>query len=494
MNNSNQRNYEFAQSSWRQSIAVKITAQIIWVIIPIVFISSIFLFNSIEKDQEEIFSYKIDALNHRVYNTVLHNLDVSGNDKNTIIRKIASELGFKSIEVIAPNYQLTSVIDTSGYASITRTLPMLSAESAFENAFIVITSYHTPLELIIDKKRKNILAVMLFCLIIFSAFLVFSIRRWLYTPLKMLVDATESVANGNTDIALDTNRMDEFGHLSTFFRHMLDNLIEQHNKLRETAQTACEANTAKSAFLANMSHELRTPLNAIIGYSELMLDEAIENKNQIYVEDLKKTITAGKHLLNLINEVLDLSKIEAGKMEVHAGRINVKNLFKEIASTIEPLIKQRNNTLVVECASDITYFNSDMMKVRQILINLLGNACKFTQNGQITLKAQLQTGKTDNNIVFEIIDTGIGIKEENLSTLFNAFTQEDNSTTRSYGGTGLGLSICQHFCLLLSGNIEVQSTPGKGSCFTVTLPADIAKSKSINMAQDNPLPKASNSN
>ncbi len=149
MSNSNRPNFEFAQSNWRQSIAVKITAQIIWVIIPIVFTSSIFLFNSIEKDQAQIFSYKVDALNHRVYNTVLHNLDVSGNDKSTIIKKIASELGFKSIEVVAPNYQLHSDIDTTGYTSITRTLPMLSADSAFENAFIVITSYHIPLDQII---------------------------------------------------------------------------------------------------------------------------------------------------------------------------------------------------------------------------------------------------------------------------------------------------------------------------------------------------------
>ncbi len=310
----------------------------------------------------------------------------------------------------------------------------------------------------------------------------------------MLVDATESVTNGDMNITLDTNRKDEFGHLSTFFQHMLDNLVEQHNKLRESAKAASEANTAKSTFLANMSHELRTPLNAIIGYSELMLDEASEQNDKIYVDDLKKTISAGKHLLNLINEVLDLSKIEAGKMEVHAGRINLKSLFKEIASTIEPLVKQRNNTLVVECASNITYFSSDVMKVRQILINLLGNACKFTQNGQITLKAYLQASKSDSNIVFEIIDTGIGIKAESLNTLFNAFTQEDNSTTRSYSGTGLGLSICQHFSLLLGGNIKVQSTVGKGSCFTVTLPVDIQRSSSIELAHDKPLPRASNSN
>jgi signal transduction histidine kinase len=494
MNHSGQSDFTFAQSNWRQSIAVKITAQIIWVIIPIVFVSGMFLFNSIEKDQKQIFSYKVDALNHRVYNTVLHNPSLSNEDKNNIVKEIAAELGFEAIEVMAPNFQLRTNIDTSGYTSIMRTLPVLSAESAFENAFIVITSFHTPLDQIIDEKRKNILAGMLLSLVIFSVFLVFSIKRWLYKPLKMLVHATESVSNGDTNITLDTDRKDEFGHLATFFEQMLDNLVEQHNQLRDTAKAACEANTAKSAFLANMSHELRTPLNAIIGYSEIMLDEANERNDNLYVNDLQKTITAGKHLLNLINEVLDLSKIEAGKMEVYAENVKIKGLLEEISSTVSPLVKQRNNTLNIECDSNITSIHSDVMKVRQILINLLGNACKFTENGQITLKAQLQTDNNSNNVIFKIIDTGIGIKPESLGTLFKAFTQEDNSSTRTYSGTGLGLSICHHMCILLGGDIDVQSTVDKGSCFTVTLPVEFKQSRSLRLVQDKPLLQVSNSN
>lgn len=403
-------------------------------------------------------------------------------------------MGFEAIEVIAPNFQLRTNVDTSGYTSIMRTLPVLSAESAFENAFIVITSYHTSLDQVIDAKRKNILAGMLLSLVIFSMFLVFSIKRWLYKPLKMLVDATESVSNGDTHITLDTDRKDEFGHLATFFQQMLDNLAEQHNKLRDTAKAACEANTAKSAFLANMSHELRTPLNAIIGYSEIMLDEANARKDDLYISDLKKTITAGKHLLNLINEVLDLSKIEAGKMEVYAEEVNIKGLLDEISSTVSPLVKQRNNTLNIQCDSNVTTMYSDVMKVRQILINLLGNSCKFTENGTISLNVRLQTGNKGKNVIFQIIDTGIGIKPESLGTLFKAFTQEDNSTTRAYSGSGLGLSICQHMCILLGGDIDVQSTVGKGSCFTVTLPVEYKKSESLRLVQDQPLLQASNSN
>jgi len=490
MNASDQSKFEFAQTSWRQSIAVKITSQIIWVIVPIVFISNIFLFNAIEKDQSQIFSYKIDALTHRVTNVIYNKVDLVDHEKNTIINKIASELGFNAIEVMAPNYQLATNVNTDGYVPITRTLPIIGNDDGLDNAFIVITSYHTPLYRIIEQKRKNLLAVILLCLVIFAVFLVVSIRKWLYRPLKSLVDATEAVANGSANVVLDTDRKDEFGHISTFFHHMIANLTEQHNKLREAAKAASEANSAKSAFLANMSHELRTPLNAIIGYSEMMLDEAAEKKDKAYVDDLSKTIAAGKHLLHLINEVLDLSKIEAGKMEAHTSMIDIRGLLKEITSTIEPLVKQGDNTLVVEHDSSIISFRSDMTKVRQILLNLLGNACKFTENGVITLKVQLQGTKRNRNIEFTVMDTGIGMNQENLDLLFNPFTQEDSSSTRTYSGTGLGLSISQRLCVLLGGNITVQSVKGEGSTFTVLLPIAVANSSSPALL-DGALPKIS---
>jgi signal transduction histidine kinase len=181
-------------------------------------------------------------------------------------------------------------------------------------------------------------------------------------------------------------------------------------------------------------------------------------------------------------------------MEVYAETVNIKSLLEEISSTVSPLVKQRNNTLVVECDSNLTSMYSDVMKVRQVLINLLGNACKFTENGQITLKVQLLSDHNGSNVIFKIMDTGIGIKPESLGTLFKAFTQEDNSTTRTYSGTGLGLSICQHMCILLGGDIDVQSTVGKGSCFTVTLPVEFKQSRSLRLVQDKPLLKVSNSN
>lgn len=486
MNSSEQ--FKFSQTHWRQSIAVKIAAQIIWVIVPIVFVSSSFLFKSIDKDQTQIFSYKISALSHRVSNTILQNADLAIEEKNTIIKKIVTELDFAAIDVLAPNYQLISDIDTTGYTSIVRTLPIVNGNDNFDNSFIIITSYHVPLEQIINQKRKNILAVMLIGLIIFSAFLVFSIRFWLFKPLKKLVDATQSVLNRNTqdtqDIGrkeeigylsmagLDTERQDEFGHLSVFFKHLLNDLIEKQGKLREAADTASKANEAKTTFLANMSHELRTPLNAIIGYSELMLEEAIEREDDIYVSDLKNTSAAGRHLLQLINNILDLSKIEAGKLEIHNSDIYIIDLLNELSSTLDPLFKQRGNKLKIERDAKLTHLHSDNIKIRQILFNLLGNACKFTENGLITLKAELQNTEDGDVVIFQVEDTGIGINPENLDLLFKPFAQEDNSTTRNYSGTGLGLSICKNLCLLLGGNVTVKSTVGEGACFTVTLPLD----------------------
>lgn len=489
MSDSEQLKFEFSQTGWRQSIAVNIAAQIIWVIVPIIFISSVFLFNEIEKDQSTIQSYKTDALNYRVSNIVLHNPRLSKIEKDTIISKIAEELDFQGIQVNSPSYQLSSNNIPDGYLSVTSTLPITSGDNN-DNPFIVIKAYHAPLDQLLIQKRKNILAVILIILVIFSIFLVFSIRTWIYKPLKTIVDATESVASGEKKVTLDTNRNDEFGHLSLFFQHMLDNLNIQHDKLRTTAKLANEASSAKSLFLANMSHELRTPLNAIIGYSEMMLDVAKENNDKIYIDDLGKTISASKHLLNLINEVLDLSKIEAGKMEVHYNNIDIISLIREISTTIEPLTKQRNNVLKVEYEINIERIYSDIMKIRQLLINLLGNACKFTENGLITLKVTHDI--KNDNIVFSVKDTGIGIKQESLKTLFMPFVQEDNSSTRMYSGTGLGLAICSKLANMLGGDITVKSAVGKGSCFTLTLPVHANYCEAFNTTEDLSLTKQAN--
>lgn len=247
----------------------------------------------------------------------------------------------------------------------------------------------------------------------------------------------------------------------------LHRLIDEANKAQESAE---QANRSKSIFLANMSHELRTPLNAIIGYSEMLTEEAEELGEEGFVADLSKIQSAGKHLLGLINDVLDLSKIEAGKMELYLEDFDVAAMASEVCVTIRPLIEKNGNTLEVRYKGAPGEMRSDLTKVRQMLFNLLSNASKFTEKGAITLTLSREVNSEDT-LIFSVADSGIGMTEEQLGRLFQAFTQADASTTRKYGGTGLGLTITQRFCEMMGGTIEVESQPGKGSVFTMRLPA-----------------------
>jgi signal transduction histidine kinase len=256
-------------------------------------------------------------------------------------------------------------------------------------------------------------------------------------------------------------------------------LLEKAQKIaeieRQTAVSARalaeEANQSKSAFLANMSHELRTPLNAIIGYSEMLIEEMTENKaDNVTLADLGKIKSAGKHLLGLINDVLDLSKIEAGKVELNYERIDIPQLIDYITSTTQPLVAVNRNQLVLKIPKDIGYIESDATRVRQVLFNIMSNAAKFTQDGIITLATLRQTDAEGiERLVIDVTDTGIGMSADQMSKLFQPFVQADSATTRKYGGTGLGLDISRKLCRMMGGDVTLQSEPGKGSCFTVTI-------------------------
>lgn len=243
--------------------------------------------------------------------------------------------------------------------------------------------------------------------------------------------------------------------------------IQEFIKSKDEAE---QANRFKSEFLANMSHELRTPLNAIIGYSEMLEEDLEEEGTQEFSSDARKINTAGKHLLDMINDILDLSKIETGRIDLYLERFSIEQLIHDVSSTIQPLIDKNKNELKIESEVPMGEMVSDLTKVRQSLLNLLSNACKFTEKGTITLKVSKTTLQQKPGIAFEVIDTGIGMNEEQLDKLFQAFTQADASITRKYGGTGLGLTISKHFCTMLGGTITVQSEPGEGSIFTILLP------------------------
>jgi signal transduction histidine kinase/CheY-like chemotaxis protein len=248
-------------------------------------------------------------------------------------------------------------------------------------------------------------------------------------------------------------------------------LAASHRELAAARDHALQASRAKSDFLANMSHELRTPLNAIIGYGEMLEEEARENEHEDYLPDLDRVVTSGKYLLTLINGVLDLSKIEAGKMEAYIESFDLEEFTQGVEGTIVPLIRQNSNTLEVTRGDGLGSMESDKAKVRQVLFNLLSNASKFTREGLISLDVTRVSGDDGDEIRFRVGDTGIGMTAEQLARVFDAFSQAEETTAREYGGTGLGLAISKQFCEMLGGSIVGKSAPGTGSVFEVTLPA-----------------------
>ncbi|HSP14791.1 MAG TPA: response regulator [Thermoanaerobaculia bacterium] len=242
---------------------------------------------------------------------------------------------------------------------------------------------------------------------------------------------------------------------------------------KEAAETA---NRTKSLFLANMSHELRTPLNAILGFSEMLQEEAMERNLEDFSADLQKISTAGKHLLLLINDILDLSKIEAGRMELHLENFDICSLIGEVESTIAKQVARNGNTLEITCAPDVGVMHADLSKVRQGLFNLVSNAAKFTQAGEIHVLVERQTMDGNDWIMFRVTDTGIGLSPEQIVRLFQPFTQADASTTRKFGGTGLGLALTRRYCQMMRGDVSVHSVLNEGSVFTIKLPAIVRES------------------
>ena len=249
----------------------------------------------------------------------------------------------------------------------------------------------------------------------------------------------------------------------------LETAVDEAEEARAQAQAA---NQTKSAFLANMSQELRTPMNAIIGYSEMLLEESEDTGEKWTQADLDRILTAARHLLHLISDILDLSKIEAGRMTVCLEAVDVAQAVRDVSGTVTPLVAKNSNRLDLDCPADFGVMRTDLTKLRQTLFNLLSNAAKFTEQGVITLRVR---HGDDGMISFAVTDTGIGMAPHQMDKLFEDFVQADTSTTRKYGGTGLGPAISRKFCRMLGGDITVESAPRAGSTFAALLPSEASE-------------------
>lgn len=458
-------------NKWRNSIAVKIVAPILTAFVTVLVIVNILMqWNLHEEVQKKLIA---DA-DHIAYQTSYTLSATKFEDVRAALfedlRERLDEKGFRAIELLI-DYDLAISVgeEKSNQLKVQRSVDVTGPNDT--HILMGMNFYHRPISEITRSLRRDSLLKIGVPVLLIGIAIATMVHFILATPLQELIRATKTVSSGDLSYRLGVKRTDEFGQLAIFFNEMLHRLQIKQIALSEALTDAHSANKAKSAFLANMSHELRTPLNAIIGYSEIIAEEFLESGDAEHLPDLHRINRAAIYLLELINDVLDLSKIEAGRIDLMVEQFSLASLVQDVVETIYPLIEKNGNKLAVHCPLTIGTMTGDITRVRQILLNLLTNAAKFTMSGQVQLEVER------NNdfgyvpaVIFRVSDTGIGLSPEQMSRLFTEFSQADVSTTRKFGGTGLGLAISQRFARLMGGEITAQSELGKGSSFKLALP------------------------
>lgn len=412
--------------------------------------------------------------------------DMNKNQADLLLHSLQSDEAFLNAKIYDTDGKLFSEINDRESIEQKDTLTFSSKIPRENEGEIEILG---ELEIILSKKilykrlMENFLSDIYLFVILLGATLstlYFVLNRLIIKPLTAMYTTIIKMKANDYGIKLPVYGDNEFGILAQAFNRRAEKLDEYYEKIQErkeqleaanenlkqARQEAIKANKSKSQFLANMSHELRTPLNAIIGYSEILIDEAPELEGPDFVPELLKILSSGKHLLEIINDILDISKIEAGKMELHIEDFKIQPLINEISHLVVPLVEKNSNVFKARIENRVKNMNSDSTKIRQNLLNLISNATKFTERGRVNLEVK----KEGDYILFQVKDTGIGMTPDQLSKIFKSFTQADSSTTKKYGGTGLGLTITKEFCRMLGGEIWVESEIGRGTSFFMKLP------------------------
>ena len=401
---------------------------------------------------------------------------------------ISAQPLFLEAKVVQPDGNSISKTNEGPASDFKTSLPLFSTFN-FDMVGTVELVYNS---YFYHKLEQRALFLFLFANV-FIIFLFFVGRKFFARQLKPLENvsnilATFDYSNNNPIPKLPQQTSEEILQVWLSMEVLIQRLRQRETELRAEHQVAEnalrekleaeDASKAKSQFLANMSHELRTPLNAIIGYSEILAEDASDNGFDNYTTDLNKIKSSGRHLLSLINDVLDLSKIESGKMELFIEECDLHSVVRDSITTAQPLIQKNDNTLNVIMPDEAIPIRTDATKLRQNILNLLSNASKFTQEGVITLQVEPYSVERKPWVAIHVEDKGIGMTEAQLDRLFNPFTQADSSTTKKYGGTGLGLTITKRFCELMQGSIEVSSNFGQGTKFVIRIPNNIDESES----------------